>query len=123
MNKLTVEQVAIILTPLITLISGVLVARINKSPTAETEIDKHGFFYEQYRKLYEGALRDADNLRVRKELLRDEIKTMEVLIHDLKESLRLYEDEVDRISKELAHWKKEVTTAYELIGKEKKKEQ
>lgn len=118
MNTLGGEQIALIATAIVGLVSAIAVALINKKPKPKTQVDEYGFFYDQYQILYKSVLEDAETLRVKKESLRLQINKLEIQVADLEKTIELYEKELDEVNKELQYWIDEAKIAYKIIDKE-----
>lgn len=112
------EQLAIIATAIIGLVSAVAVALIKKKPEPKTQVDEYGFFYDQYQILYESVLKDAETLRIKKDSLVLQVEQLEKKIEELEETIILYEKEIEEINNELQYWVDEAKTAYKIIDKE-----
>lgn len=112
------EQIALIATAAVSLISAIAVAKISKNPQKSTRVEEYGFFYDQYQILYEGVLRDAESLREKKQLLKLQIQELERQVSDLEETVKMYEKELSEMEIELKYWIDEAKLAYKIIDKE-----
>lgn len=118
MMNLGGEQIALIATAIVSLVSAIAVALISKKPQAKSQVDEYGFFYDQYQILYEGVLKDAETLREKKKSLIAEIKELKEQISLLEETVKLYEKELTEMDTELQYWIDEAKLAYKIIDKE-----
>lgn len=130
MFGLTSEQLMLIGTAVISLVSAISVAVINKRPDNDkAEIDKFGFFYDQYKILYDEAVNRVDILRIENQELSLEIEKLEQQVIELEEILEISEEELKELEavaegkilelkKELKYWKGEAKIAYKILEDE-----
>ena len=118
MMNLSGEQLALIATAIVSLISAVTVAKISKKPQEKTQVDEYGFFYDQHQIFDDRAIKEAENLREKKMALENEIKKLKKQITDLEEIIKIYEKEIKEKDDDLDYWISEAKIAYKIIEKE-----
>lgn len=118
MMNLSGEQLALIATAIVSLISAVTVAKISKDPQKSTQVDEYGFFYDQHQIFYDRAIKEAEALRVKKIALEEEIKNLKAQVTDLEEIIKIYEKELEQKDDDLDYWISEAKIAYKIIDKE-----
>lgn len=133
MFGLSGEQIVIVASAILSMFSAIAVARIRQRPESEkSKVDKFGFFYDQYKILYEEAVSRVDTLQLENKELSEEIKKLEEQIDKLEEiikvknqkelDLSLEEREINKLQEDLLYWKQEALTGYVLLGIEPEEE-
>ena len=127
MFGLSGEQIVIVVSALLSMFSAIAVARIKERPESEkSKVDKFGFFYDQYKILYEEAVSRVKTLQKENEGLLTEIKNLEKQITKLEkiiqkkneeeEYLKLDDTAIKQLQKDLEYWKDEAMLGYVLLG-------
>ena len=127
MFGLSGEQIVIVVSALLSMFSAIAVARIKERPESEkSKVDKFGFFYDQYKILYEEAVSRVKTLQKENEALLTEIKNLEKQITKLEkiiqkkneeeEYLKLDDTVIKQLQKDLEYWKDEAMLGYVLLG-------
>lgn len=118
MMNITGEQLALIATAIVSLISAVAVAKISKNPQKSTQVDEYGFFYDQHQIFYDRAIKEAEALRIKKLALEREIEYLKIQVSDLEELIKIYEKEIVAKDNDLEYWISEAKLAYKIIDNE-----
>lgn len=118
MMNLKGDQLALIATAIVSLISAVTVARISKKPQEKTQVDEYGFFYDQHQIFYDRAIKEVETLKEKNLALEDEIEKLKKQITELEEIINIYEKEIKEKDEGLDYWISEAKIAYKIIDKE-----
>lgn len=118
MMNLKGEQLALIATAIVSLISAIAVARINKQPEIKKEKrDKYEYFYNQHQSLYDTVVGELGYLQEQNNYLKFEIKKLEGEIKTLEKTIEGYEQNLKDEIEDKAYWKEEAKAAYDIIDK------